>query len=95
MKREYRAAIKAGIEKSNLNGYKWSITPNGLKWSYCNVEFTFSDGEESGMLIVKDNFGDDFVTIWYGDDKYADCKTLVKAYELATMQTIKKANYLY
>ena len=46
MKREYRNAVKRGIEKSDTNGYKWSITPNGLKWSYLDVEFTFIEEDD-------------------------------------------------
>lgn len=95
MKREYRNAVKRGIEKSDTNGYKWSITPNGLKWSYLDVEFTFIEEDDGEFLSVRDGFDEPFVSIWYGDDKYADCNTLEEAYELATLKTIRRANCRY
>lgn len=95
MKKQFRAAIKAGIEKSDLKGYKWTITPTGLKWSYCDIEFTFIEEDDGEFLSVRDNLNEPFISIWYGPDKYADCKDLTKAYEEATRRTIKRANYLY
>ena len=93
MKREYRNAIKRGIEKADTNGYKWNITPSGLKWSYLGIEFTFVvDGE---FLSVRDNFNVPFTATWFRDDEYADCETLEEAYEIATIRTIRRANYLY
>lgn len=43
MKREHRNAISKAIKESDLNGYKWSISENGLRWSYLseNEQFTF------------------------------------------------------
>lgn len=95
MKREYREAVKRGIEKSDTNGYKWNITPSGLKWSYLDTEFTFIEEDDGEFLSVRDRFNQPFVSIWYGDDKFADCKTLEEAYEMATIKTIRRANYLY
>lgn len=95
MKREHRNAIKRGIEKSNTNGYKWSITPSGLKWSYLDTEFTFIEEEDGKILSVRDEHTPLCISIWYGDDKFADCKTLEEAYEMATIKTIRLANYLY
>ena len=94
MKRENRNAIKRGIEKSDTNGYKWNITPRGLKWSYFDTEFTFIE-EDGEFLNVQDEHNLPFVSIWYGDDKFADCKTIEEAYEMATIKTIRRANYLY
>lgn len=95
MKREYRNAIKRGIEKSELNGYMWSIKPAGLKWSYLDTEFVYIVEDDGEFLSVRDHLDQPFISIWYGDDKYADCKTLEEAYELATTRTIKRANHLY
>lgn len=95
MKREYRNAIKKGIEKSELNGYTWSIKSTGLKWSYFDTEFVFIVEGDGEFLSVRDHLDQPFISIWYGDDEYTDCKTLEEAYELATIRTIKRANYLY
>lgn len=93
MKREFRSAISQAIKDSELNGYKWTITKNGLKWSYMDEEFTFDTPEEN-ILTVKNRYST-FATIWYEDCKYADCKTLTEAYYLATKATIREANYAY
>lgn len=95
MKRENRNAIRRGIEKSDTNGYKWSIKPAGLKWSYLDTEFVFIVEDDGEFLSVHDHLDQPFISIWYGDNKYADCKTLEEAYELATIRTIMQANYLY
>ena len=95
MKREYRNAIKRGIEKSDTNGYKWSTTPNGLKWSYLDIEFTFIVEDGGEFLNVIDNFGHQFVLICYGHGKYGDCQSLEEAYEIATRRLINRANYTY
>ena len=34
MKKEIRQAINQGIKEAEKNGYKWTITANGLNWSY-------------------------------------------------------------
>ena len=95
MKREYREAIARAIKESDLKGYKWSITPTGLKWSYLDIEFTFIEEDDGEFLSVRDNFNEPFISIWYGADKYADVKTLSGAYEEATRRTIRRANHLY
>lgn len=97
MKNEIRNAIREGIKESELNGYTWKITENGLRWSYftdTDGEFTFDTTEEN-VLIVRGPYCD-MATIWYEQgEKYADCETLTEAYRLATMATIRKANYIY
>lgn len=95
MKREYREAVKRGIEKSDTNGYKWNITPSGLKWSYLDTKFTFIEEDDGEFLIVRDCFNQPLVAICCGDNKFADCKTLEEAYEMAAIKTIRRANYLY
>jgi len=95
MKRENRNAIKRGIEKSDTCGYKWTITPTGLKWGYLDVEFTFREDVSGEFLNILDPFGEQFACIWYADDECADCKTLEEAYEMAAIKTIRRANYLY
>lgn len=95
MRNEFRNAVKRGIERSDKNGYKWSVTPSGLRWSYCDTEFTIVEEKDTDLLSVYDHLGDRFVSVWYGDDNYADCKTLEEAYEIATIRTIERANYLY
>lgn len=44
MKKEIKQAIQQGINEAELNGYKWTITANGLKWSY-GEDFTFRKEE--------------------------------------------------
>lgn len=102
MKQEIRNAITKAIKESDLNGYKWTITENGLHWSYLskNEQFTFGNHEEAdgsaNTLVVFDHLGDVFVRIWYGTDRFiTDCETLTEAYYLATKKTIRQANYLY
>lgn len=95
MKREYREAIARGIEDSDLNGYKGSIKPNGLKWSYLDTEFSFIEEDDGEFLSVRSSFNEPFISVWYGSNNYSDTKTLIEAYEEATRRTIRKANYLY
>ena len=97
MKREIRNAITKAIKDSDLNGYKWTITENGLRWSYLseNELFTFDTTTENDFLIVHGPYCD-MASIWYEQgEKYADCETLTEAYYLATKATIRKANYIY
>lgn len=98
MKREIRNAISAGIKEAELNGYKWTITPNGLKWSY-GEEFTFStypieDGE-SCLTVKAVQSGITMITMIIGNAFYADTSDLVDAYRIATEATIRKANRIY
>jgi hypothetical protein len=97
MKKEIRNAITKAIKESELNGYKWTITENGLRWSYLseNEMFVFDTTTEENFLTVHGP-AFDMAGIWYEQgEKYADCETLAEAYYLATKATIKKANYLY
>ena len=99
MKKEIRQAIRQGIKESDLCGYKWTITANGLKWEYCDVEFTFTltEVDENDMFLCvkeKDN-GRMFVGIIIGNDRWADANTIEDAYSKATRATIAKANRLY
>ena len=98
MKKEIRNAIIKAIKESELNGYKWTITPNGLKWSYCDIAFTFEEHMETTgetTLFVYDEYDNANVFVWYGEDKYSDCKTLPEAYYIATKSVIRKANNIY
>ena len=97
MKREYRNAISKAIKDSDLNGYKWTITENGLRWSYLseNEQFTFDTETEENVLIVVGPYCM-MAIIWYEQgEKLADCETLTDAYYLATKAAIAKANYIY
>lgn len=98
MKKEYRNAIQKAIKDSDLNGYKWTITENGLRWSYLTGEnevFTFDTTTEENFLTVRGPFCE-MAGIWYEEnERWADCKTLTEAYYLATKATIRKANYIY
>jgi hypothetical protein len=97
MKREIRNAIAKAIKDSELNGYKWTITENGLHWSYLskNEQFTFDTETEENFLTVHGPYCN-MAGIWYEQgEKYADCETLTEAYYLATKATIAKANYIY
>lgn len=96
MKREIRNAIAKAIKDSELNGYKWTITENGLRWSYLseNEQFTF-DTDIENYLTVSGPYCC-MASVWYEPgEKYADCETLTEAYYLATKMTIAKANYIY
>lgn len=99
MKKEIRQAIQQGIKEAEKNGYKWTITTNGLKWSYCDVEFTFTltevDEEEKFLCVKEKNDNSMFVGIIIGNDRWADANTIEDAYRKATRATIAKANYMY
>lgn len=98
MKNEFRSAVKKAISESNLNGYKWTITADGLRWSYLSEDelFTFDTETEENILLVHGPHGGEMAIVWYeAGEKYADCETLAEAYYLATKATIRKANYLY
>lgn len=97
MKREIRNAIQKAIKESELNGYKWTITENGLHWSYLseNEQFTFDNKTEENILIVRGPYCM-MAIIWYEKgEKLANCETLTEAYYLATKATIQKANNIY
>ncbi|MBQ8331158.1 MAG: hypothetical protein IJX94_01495 [Clostridia bacterium] len=98
MKREIRNAIAKAIKDSELNGYKWTITENGLRWSYLSEndgEFTFDENYEAEFLVVHGPYCK-MAMIWFSEnDRFADCKTLTDAYYLATKATIRKANSIY
>lgn len=99
MNMQIRKSMMNGIKESDLNGYKWSVTSNGLKWSY-GEEFNFN-------LSEKDDDGDQFLTVkavqsemimttvCIGNASYYDCSNLEEAYKLATKRTIRNANHLY
>jgi len=99
MKKEIRQAIQQGIKEVEKNGYKWTITADGLKWSYCDVEFTFKlteVDEEDKFLVVKEKGSDEmWVGIIINDSRWADANTVEDAYRKATKATINKANRLY
>jgi hypothetical protein len=96
MKKEYRNAITKAIKESDLNGYKWTITENGLRWSYLseNEQFTFEIVEDDFLVVHGPCF--DMADVFFHEtDKYADAKNLAEAYYLATKLTIRKANRVY
>ena len=95
MKKEFRNACLKAIKESDLNGYKWAVTPNGLGWSYCDVNFTFWHDPEKNIFHVYDDNDASFVTLLIGEEFYCDAKNLEEAYYKATRETIYKANYLY
>lgn len=99
MKKEIRQAINQGIKESDLCGYKWTITANGLKWSYCDVEFTFKltevDEENSFLVVNEKGNSKMWAGIIIGNDRYSDANTIEDAYRKATKATINKANRLY
>lgn len=95
MKREYRNAIARAIKESDLNGYKWTITPDGLRWSYCDVEFYFHYDAEKNFFQVFDENDSHFVGLLIGEHSWDDARDLEEAYYKATLCTISQANYLY
>ena len=99
MKKEIRQAINMGIKEAEKNGYKWTITATGLKWSYCDVEFTFKfteiDEEDKFLTVHEKNSEEMFVGIIINDSRWADANTIEEAYRKATRATIAKANHLY
>lgn len=99
MKKEIRNAIQAGIKESKLNGYKWTITENGLKWSY-GEEFTFSieeyvDDDDYCLIVKAVQTGMEMACLLVGSSRWADCRTAEEAYQMATRQTIRRANNWY
>lgn len=99
MKKELRRAMQEGIRESELNGYKWTVTPTGLKWSYCDEEFTFTmeeNGYECQVLAVRAvQSGMHMVSLMIGKEWYCDASSVEDAYRIATEATIRKANHLY
>lgn len=99
MKKEIKNAMMNGIKESDLNGYKWSVTSNGLKWSYGEeFNFTLSEKDDDGdqILTVKAVQSKMKITnIWIGDSFYCDCSSIEEAYKLATRRTIRNANLIY
>lgn len=90
-----RQAIRDGINDSELNGYKWTITKDGLRWSY-GEEFIFTLDEESNVLTVRaKQSGLHMISLLIGDEWYHDCSLQETAYYLATEYTIRKANEIY
>jgi len=98
MKREFRNAIREGINASELNGYKWTITANGLHWNY-GESFTFTinriDEEESFLIVKAENSGETMVGLIVGSSRFCDCHTLEDAYRIATKATIRNAYNIY
>lgn len=99
MKKEIRQAIQQGIKESEKNGYKWTITADGLKWSYCDEEFTFKltevDDEDKFLTVHQKGCSEMWVGIIISDTRWADANTIEEAYRKATKATIAKANHLY
>lgn len=98
MTNEIRKAIRKGINDSELNGYKWNITKDGLDWSY-GEQFTFHlrqyEENEGHLFVLGKQSGMSMANILIGESFYHDCKTLEEAYFLATKRTIKNANHTY
>lgn len=99
MKKEYRNAIRQGINESELNGYKWTITTDGLKWSYCDEEFTFkyNDLGDGNAILTTHQKGctEMWTAILIGSNRWDDTDSIEEAYRIATRRTIAKANHLY
>lgn len=95
MKKEYRNAIAKAIQESDLNGYKWTITADGVAWSYMDGEaFVFTVREEGIIYVQWKGFR--LATVYFDPtDEYADCKTLEEAYYLVTKQLIRNANHTF
>lgn len=98
MTNEIRNAIKKGINDSELNGYKWTITKDGLKWSY-GEQFTFYhkqiDDEDGHLFVLAKRSEMSMASILIGESFYHDCQTIEEAYYLATKRTIWNANHTY
>lgn len=98
MKRELRSAIREGINDSNLNGYKWAITPEGLSWSY-GEKFFFDlyETEDCGQVLTvrAEQSGITMVTLLIGKAFYHDCSSVEDAFRIAAEATIRRANELY
>lgn len=94
MKQEYRAAIRKGINASDLNGYKWTITPTGLEWSY-GEQFDFKVYGEDFIIVKGRQSGEKMAAVMVGAEHFCDVRSMVEAYELATKLTIRNANRIY
>lgn len=98
MRRELRAAIREGINNSNLNGYKWTITPNGLDWSYGETfifDLSVGDSGEKFLSVKAEQAGITMAALFIGNDFYHDCRSVEEGYRIATEATIRRANNLY
>ena len=95
MKMQLRRAMQEGIKGSELNGYKWTVTPTGLKWSYCDEEFTFTVEENECLVVRAVQSGMHMVSLLIGTEWWHDVSSVEEAYRVATEATIKKANRMY
>ena len=93
MKKEYRAAVQRAIKESDLNGYTWTVTPDGLEWSYGET-FRFSEGKEM-LSVYADSYGGFMLGMLVGPNSWDDAKTLEEAYYKAAREVIYQANNLY
>ena len=98
MKKEFRQAMMEGIKEADLKGYKWTVTKDGLKWSY-GEEFIFSTytAEDNSTVLTVKAFQSEItmITLLIGTAFYHDTSDLVDAYRIATEATIRKANHIY
>lgn len=97
MKNEIRNAIREGIKESELNGYKWTITADGLEWSYGeSFEFIEEEHDDIILLFVIAKSSDmKMARLLIGKDWFCDCSDIVDAYRIATKATINNANRTY
>lgn len=100
MKKEIRQAIMEGIKEADPKGYKWTITKDGLKWSY-GEEFTFSletcdyDDKVRCLTVKAVQSEITMITLLIGTAFYCDGYDLLDAYRIATEYTIRRANCIY
>lgn len=101
--------MKAGIEKSDLKGYKWTAKTDGLHWEYCDVVFKLriSDdvGEQPHKVVGFTDFqsgvGEKVIVIndeseaWLCDGYKDFAHDIDEAIMFATEKIIRTANYLY
>lgn len=98
LREQAQKAIREMKDNNELNGYTWTVTTDGLKWSYLDTEFVIIWNEESKMLKAydKNNLQLSLAIIWVeAEEEFADCDTLEEAYYKITKMLIKTANHLY
>ena len=99
METEIRNIIKQAIADSNLNGYEWKITKDGLWWSYSESEFVFEYrlcDKTDNLLLIKDKLQGKYpIMCMVGTSWYSDFSDIKKAIYACTKALINHCNSTY
>ena len=96
MTREQNTIVRQAIKDSELNGYKWTISGDTLKWNYCDTEFKIEIQNYDDCIIIVTRYDDETFTLTdVEDSRYSDARTFEEGLYKAIKKTIYKANYLF